>query len=828
MRKYSDDTCIMRIKRTLTLFVLLLTLVGSVHAQKSQKKVESPDQDKVKNMISFLEFMLNTLGSSKTSARDKEVLVTESYTKIFRDSKVQIEDDLAAKRDVITNKDVTAYLKDVDFFFTDVKFEFNIEEIQEGKQTDNNIFYKVKLLRNLSGTTVEGETLNNSMLRYVEVNYNQETQDLKIVSIYTNEFDERAALTYWWNQLSYEWQSILKRKLKLVGDSVQVADLKRMTAITEIDVTGNVFIKDIEPLAQLYNLKSLNLSKSKVTDLSPIRNLTELTDLNLSGTKTEDITALRYSSKLTNLSISHTVVTDISVLEKMPELQQLDVSGTNLLSFDALRYARNLQDLNLKASNISDLQSLDSLQNLTTLNLSNTSVVNLRALAALPNLKELKLDSNKLTDISVVKDLTDLTELSANYTLVSDLSSLQGLPNLKRIYCDHTPITRAVAEAFMAANPAVLVIFDSEDLKSWWVTLTPAWRNIFTRVAQISTNPSKEELAKLTKLDSINISNTGITDIEPLARLRQLRKIVLANTTVSDLSPLQPFIDVTYLDISDTQVGDISVINQFKKLTMLRANNTQIKSLNPELLLPNLEVLYADNTGLDDEIIKRFLDTNPGSLIVYKTTKLKQWWAELPDAWKEVFRKQVGAEPVTTETLHKLIAGERLRIESKPITDLHPLDEFIRLTDVYISDTEITDLTPLTKHSGLRSLAASKSPIRNIEALATLDQLETLNLSDTPLEDFRILRGLINLKGLDCSGTLIRKLDDFGDLPMLESLDCSNTAVRKLDPVSNRSLLKLTCYNSKVSAKRVAAFKSSNPDCKVIYYGKSKSLLNII
>ena len=446
----------------------------------------------------------------------------------------------------------------------------------------------------------------------------------------------------------------------------------------------------------------------------------------------------------------------------------------------------------------------------------------------MPNLKELKLDSNKLTDISVVKDLTDLTELSANYTLVSDLSSLQGLPNLKRIYCDHTPITRAVAEAFMAANPAVLVIFDSEDLKSWWVTLTPAWRNIFTRVAQISTNPSKEELAKLTKLDSINISNTGITDIEPLARLRQLRKIVLANTTVSDLSPLQPFIDVTYLDISDTQVGDISVINQFKKLTMLRANNTQIKSLNPELLLPNLEVLYADNTGLDDEIIKRFLDTNPGSLIVYKTTKLKQWWAELPDAWKEVFRKQVGAELVTTETLHKLIAGERLRIESKPITDLHPLDEFIRLTDVYISDTEITDLTPLTKHSGLRSLAASKSPIRNIEALATLDQLETLNLSDTPLEDFRILRGLINLKGLDCSGTLIRKLDDFGDLPMLESLDCSNTAVRKLDPVSNRSLLKLTCYNSKVSAKRVAAFKSSNPDCKVIYYGKSKSLLNII
>ncbi|MDZ7646701.1 MAG: hypothetical protein U5K54_05685 [Cytophagales bacterium] len=106
----------MKTRRSLTLLILLLTCLCSLHAQKNQKKEESPEHDKVKNMISFLKFMLNTLGSSKTSARDKEVLVTESYAKIFRDSKVQIEDDLAAKRDVITNKDVPAYLKDVDFF----------------------------------------------------------------------------------------------------------------------------------------------------------------------------------------------------------------------------------------------------------------------------------------------------------------------------------------------------------------------------------------------------------------------------------------------------------------------------------------------------------------------------------------------------------------------------------------------------------------------------------------------------------------------------------------------------------------------------------------
>ena len=95
----------------------------------TEKKTDPvADEKKVRDMIAFLEFMLNTLGSSSTPIRDKEVLITESYSKIFRDSKVQVEDDLDEERKVITNKDVVAYLKDVNFFFHDVRFEFTIEE----------------------------------------------------------------------------------------------------------------------------------------------------------------------------------------------------------------------------------------------------------------------------------------------------------------------------------------------------------------------------------------------------------------------------------------------------------------------------------------------------------------------------------------------------------------------------------------------------------------------------------------------------------------------------------------------------------------------------
>src|ERR1700754_3196820 len=45
----------------------------------------SGDDKRVRDIVSFLEFVLNTLGSEGTPARDKEVVITESYAKIFRD-----------------------------------------------------------------------------------------------------------------------------------------------------------------------------------------------------------------------------------------------------------------------------------------------------------------------------------------------------------------------------------------------------------------------------------------------------------------------------------------------------------------------------------------------------------------------------------------------------------------------------------------------------------------------------------------------------------------------------------------------------------------------
>ncbi len=80
----------------------------------------------MQNLVDFLEYSFNTLGNAKTTVRDKDVIINQSFAKIFRDGDVQIEDDLDDNRETLINKDVQAYLKDIDFFFKEVVFSLNV------------------------------------------------------------------------------------------------------------------------------------------------------------------------------------------------------------------------------------------------------------------------------------------------------------------------------------------------------------------------------------------------------------------------------------------------------------------------------------------------------------------------------------------------------------------------------------------------------------------------------------------------------------------------------------------------------------------------------
>jgi hypothetical protein len=776
-------------------------------------------EEKVRDIVTFLEYLLNTLGSETTPARDKDVIITESFLKIFRDAKVQVEDDLDEQRKVITNKDVIAYLKDVDFFFKDVKFEFKIDKIEESGSITDVLFYKVSLTRDLNGTTSDGKTINNSKPRFIEVNYNPKDQDLKIVSIYTSQFDEKLMLTNWWQQLSAEWQQVFRQKInKQPGDSISLADIKSITALTELDLNRNSFLQNAEPLSLLSKLNVLKLSGLPIADLTPLRNMTELTELSISGTKVSDISVLKYAGKLKKLDLSNTAVQDLSVLQKLTTLQSLNLSYTKVTDLSPIASLTELASLNFSSTKVTDVTALSSLTKLTELSLSNTPVTDITAMENLQNVITLHLDSTRINKLTALSKANNLKQLYLNHAAVGDLSPLQNLSSLEKVYCDQTLIKQPQAEAFMAANPRVLVMYDSKDLLNWWSGISDVWKTIISKAAGISSTPTKEELARISKIDSINVGGQQVSDLSPLQKLPKLRVLIARKTAVSDLSPIGFLKEITRLDIGETEVKDLGTLERLPKLRIVLADKSKVTNIEFSRL-PALEKLNADETSVNDLSASRFLEKNPKCLLIYKSVLLKEWWNTLPPNWKDIFVSQEGMSATPSlEQLHRLVEQTKITGKDAAVSSLVSLTEFVRLRELNLSGTALIDIKPVESLRLLKTLHITGSPLNTIEGINFFIDLEELDISNTPIVDIYPVWQLGNLKKLNCAGTQIKRIDALEKLETLEYFDCSNTNVNKLDALSYLKLKTLKCFNTRISNKTIENFKAAHPDCSVMYY----------
>ena len=86
------------------------------------------------------------------------------------------------------------------------------------------------------------------------------------------------------------------------------------------------------------------------------------------------------------------------------------------------------------------------------------------------------------------------------------------------------------------------------------------------------------------ELESLNIEETKISDLEPLCSQKFLKKLNLFRTEVSCLSPLKA-LPIEDLVISATQVSDLEPISE-SKMKFLEMRATQVDDLSPISLLP--------------------------------------------------------------------------------------------------------------------------------------------------------------------------------------------------------------------------------------------------
>ncbi len=857
--------------KTLSVFLCFFLFISYLPVSSQNKKKADGNLEKyeeqARQLVVFLEYTLNTLGSAEVSVKDKEVIINQSYLKLFRDSKVQIEDDLDLGREVVVNKDVKAYLQDVDFFFKEAKFKFFIEQIENGINQEGKLYFIVKMNRTMDGIGINGDTIHSVLPRFVEINVDQQKEELKIASIYTTKLSRTDELKAWWTALPAPWKLLFGASIPIGGDFYlydvweigdttvmirghEVKDtmnimsyIEKIVDMEELNLSGTRRLYDLTPLNELTHLKKLDLSHTDITDLFPIRSLTTIEVLNCSGTKIEDLSPLKYIVTLKELYIDNTPVNNITVLENFSNLQVLHLQRTVIDSLPPMISLKNLRELDCSYTNLVTLDSMSEMTKLEYLNFSGTMVDDLTPISGLTLLKHLEFNETRVSDLKPLSGLMQLETVSFYTTPVASLMPLVPLANLKRVYCDNTKVDMQAFSEFYKARPDCEVIFSTAQLEDYWEALNPSWRKVIMKSARIGEAPDNEALHRILTIRDLDLSGyEEITSLEPLHMMIQLRRLNCNHTGVEDLAPLSKQPNLTWLDASNTPVKDISPLSDLAKLQVIKCSHTGVADLSPlsgcsrldtlyfeytavsdiSVLnqLPHFRAAYFDGSAVTDKAFSVLTYPEDSAVVVYRSKFLADWWGNMADAWQNVFKNRYSLEsPPSAIALHMLAGRETLVAKSTKLADLDPLPAFVRLKKLEFSDTRIRDLSPLSSLMMLKELKCPRNPVSDLGPLAGLKSLVSLDVANTQVDDLEPIAGLEELEVLKCSGTNVKDLDPLAGLSRLRVLEFSKTKVKNIKVLNALTSLKVVkCYNNKISPKKIQQFKENHPDVEVIFY----------
>ena len=769
-------------KKIAILSILLFGMAFGSQAQKLSKDEVAKYENEINSMISYLEETMNFLGDSTTSALEKEIVFTESWSKIFIDDKVQIEDDLDVNRNTPINKDVQAYLKDIDFFFKWANFKLDLQSIANSTRDDGTVFFKATLTRHLTAKTITDEAIDNMKNRFVEINLDRQNNSLKIASIYTTKINEKEALRNWWNGLSQNWKTRLGSDV-ILDDSTTLAELntsslsdfseldaklKLVTQKQRVDISGIREIISLEPLSELSDLNWLDISGTSIEDLSPVRNLNKLKVLRANSTLIEDLTALKYNITLEELEVANTTIEDLSVLASLRNLLKLNLNNTQVNRISNLKSCPNLTSLNLGSTRIANVGVLQDLSQMKSLDISNTAVRDLGPIGNLKDLQSLNISGSAVSNLQALSGMENLRELYCSNTSIGDLTPLKGNRRLSKIYCDHSGIHDTEASAFTQTNPFALVIYDTEALKTWWRELPIYWKAVFSKQIKVDSEPTTEQLHQIINMQELDLSgNTFMQSLMPVSRLTNLRSLNISNTEIGYLQPIQGLANLESLNISHTYISDLKPLQDMSNLKYLNIMNTPVNDLSALVNDGNIEVIEADSTTIGKSQVVALKEKQRQVTVVYQTEALKAWWNGLDPIWQAIFRNAIATQSETPNALElqQILDLRELEITPEhPIISIEPLTDLMWLERLTINNQGVSDLKPLANKEFLLELNAQNNPISSLSPIESSTLLELLNIENTQIKDLGPLSKMNNLVTLNASGTIVKSLKPLSNL----------------------------------------------------------------
>ena len=292
-------------------------------------------------------------------------------------------------------------------------------------------------------------------------------------------------------------------------------------------------------------------------------------------------------------------------------------------------------------------------------------------------------------------------------------------------------------------------------------------------------------LEHATGLESVDLAENNIEDVEALALLTSLARLELQGNFVSDLSPLSTLESLTYVDLSRNGVADISHISALRSLDHLVLSYNDVVDVQPLSNLTSLRRLELDGNEVSD--------LTPLSELT-SLVHLELWSNSVTDL------TPLGG---LTELTH-------LGVGSNRVADIRPLTGLTSLLNLRLLYNRIVDISALRGLHSLEELTLGPNPVADLAPLEALTSLRYLYLAHvSAVEDLSFVSGMLAMEDLYLFGTSVEDLSPLGSLANLAKLQIGGTAVSDLSPLASlTSLRQLGIHDLSVDLRPLAKLTS--------------------
>ncbi|QIK63676.1 hypothetical protein G7068_11080 [Leucobacter viscericola] len=219
------------------------------------------------------------------------------------------------------------------------------------------------------------------------------------------------------------------------------------------------------------------------------------------------------------------------------------------------------------------------------------------------------------------------------------------------------------------------------------------------------------------QLQSLSVSNSGITDLTGLEYASNLAIVDLSRNPITSIEPLRGLARMAQLDVSRTKISNIDAVSTMPKINYLQVNWTDVSDLTPvsgKAELWRIELAATKVSSLEP------LRDDAGLQEVY-------------------FQETLVSD------IHPLASLRQLRVLSAPdtdISDLSPIAGLPELTLLNVNSAKVSDLSMLDTWPRLRTVGFEEQRVMGVPAVASVTE-STYRRPVSTTDPFKMLPGVV-------------------------------------------------------------------------------------